>query len=133
MRLCMLVIDVTRLAALAPALQRRLLRHAAGQLGSAPDFAATEALRTLALDGRAGQKLELAQGLRAERTHRELRPDGWGRLRQIEQRGEAAPREYGGTIPGEIDAPAFGLAARDRTAHGSRERSPGRERLPAPR
>ena len=68
-----LSIDVTRLAALAPALQRRLLRHAAAQLGAAPDFAATEALRTLALAGRAGQKLELAQGLRAERTHRELR------------------------------------------------------------
>ena len=31
------------------------------QLGAAPDFAATEALRTLALDGRAGQKLELEQ------------------------------------------------------------------------
>ena len=69
----MLSIDVTRLAALAPALQRRLLRHAAGQLDAAPDFAATEALRTLALTGRAGQKLELAQGFRAERTHRELR------------------------------------------------------------
>ena len=68
-----LSIDVTRLAALAPALQRRLLRYAASQLDAAPDFPATEALRTLALAGRAGQKLELAQGLRAERTHRELR------------------------------------------------------------
>ena len=65
-----LAIDVTRLAALEPAMQRRLLRHAAEQLGAAPDFAATEALRTMALHGRASQKLELAQGLRAERTHR---------------------------------------------------------------
>ena len=68
-----LAVDVTRLAALAPATQRRLLRFAAEQLGAAPDFAATEALRTMALTGRAGQKLELAQGLRAERTPRELR------------------------------------------------------------
>ena len=68
-----LALDVNRLAALAPALQRRLLRYAAEQLGAAPDFPATEALRTLALAGRAGQKLELAQGLCAERTHRELR------------------------------------------------------------
>ena len=68
-----LALDIVRFAALAPALQRRLLRAAAGQLGAAPDFAATETLRVLALTGRAGQKCELAQGLRAERTHRELR------------------------------------------------------------
>jgi len=68
-----LAIDVTRLAALAPALQRRLLRYAAGRLGAAPDFLSTEALRALALTGRAGQRCELAQGLRAERTPRELR------------------------------------------------------------
>ena len=55
-------LDVTRLAALAPALQRRLLRHAAEQLGAALDFAATEALRTLALTGRAGQKLRAGPG-----------------------------------------------------------------------
>jgi tRNA(Ile)-lysidine synthase len=68
-----LSIEVSRLGELAVAVQRRLLRHSAGQLGAAPDFRATEALRMLALEGRAGQKLELAQGLRAERTHREIR------------------------------------------------------------
>jgi tRNA(Ile)-lysidine synthase len=68
-----LALDVTRLAGLAPALQRRLLRYAAGQLGAVLDFPSTEALRTLALEGRAGQKRELAHGLRAERTPRELR------------------------------------------------------------
>ncbi len=68
-----LAIEVTRLASLAPALQRRLVRFAAGQFGAALDFAATEAVRSLALDGRAGQKLALPQGLRAERTARELR------------------------------------------------------------
>jgi len=47
-----LALDVTRLAALAPALQRRLLRFAAEELGGDLDFPATEALRMLALFGR---------------------------------------------------------------------------------
>jgi tRNA(Ile)-lysidine synthase len=103
-----LALDIVRFAALAPALQRRLLRAAAGQLGAAPDFAATEALRGLALTGRAGQKCELAQGLRAERTHRELRlgldsVDGTGKGET-----ETVP-EYAVPIPGEIAAPGFGL------------------------
>jgi tRNA(Ile)-lysidine synthase len=101
-----LAIDVTRLAALAPALQRRLLRYAAGQLGAAPDFPSTEALRTLALSGRASQKLELAQGLCAERTARELR------LAVGPASGKDAANsnpEYTLAIPGVIEAPAFGL------------------------
>lgn len=67
-----LALDVTRLAALPVALERRLLRHAVSQLGVAVDFTGTEALRRLGRQGRAGQKLELAGGLRAERTPREL-------------------------------------------------------------
>jgi len=103
-----LALDIVRFAALAPALQRRLLRTTAGQLGAAPDFAATEALRALVLTGRAGQKCELAQGLRAERTHRELRlgvdsVDATGK-----GEAEGVP-EYRLSIPGEIAAPAFGL------------------------
>jgi tRNA(Ile)-lysidine synthase len=104
-----LALDVTKLAALAPAVQRRLLRYAAEKLGTAPDFASTEALRALALTGRAGQKLELAQELRAERTHRELR------LTAGSMSGESAAEaveEYSGPIPGEIEAPAFGLRLR---------------------
>jgi tRNA(Ile)-lysidine synthase len=111
-----LALDIVRLAALAPALQRRLLRTAASQLGAAPDFAATEVLRALALTGRAGQKCELAQGLRAERTHRELRLE----VESIATAGEGATGkggngpvpEYQVSIPGEIAAPAFGLHLR---------------------
>jgi tRNA(Ile)-lysidine synthase len=106
-----LSIDVTRLAALAPALQRRLLRYAAEELGVAVDFPATEALRTLALTGRAGQKRELAQGLRAERTPRELRlailP-----VAPVGGAVAAAAPEYTVTIPGEVTAPAFVLRLR---------------------
>jgi tRNA(Ile)-lysidine synthase len=106
-----LALDVTRLAALTLAVQRRLLRYAAEQLGAAPDFTATEALRALALTGRAGQRLELAQGLRAERTPRELRLAAQATVGTAEM-----PPEYSGAIPGEILAPAFGLRLRIETA-----------------
>ncbi len=106
-----LAIEVSRLAALAPALQRRLLRHAAEQFGVAVDFAATEAVRSLALAGRAGQKLALPQGLRAERTARELRLAVGPGTAPKDERPEAAP-EYSVSIPGEIEAPAFGLRLR---------------------
>jgi len=106
-----LAIDVTRLAELSPALQRRLLRHAADQLGSALDFAATESLRQLALAGRAGQKLELAHALRVERTHREVRfalhaPDS---STVDSTKVAAAGTAISIPIPGEIEAPGLGL------------------------
>ena len=101
-------IEVTRLATLALALQRRLLRHAAAQLGAAPDFEATEALRELAFTGRGGQKLELAKGLRAERTPRELRLE-MGPVSRIESENKGAPHEHKSCIPCELVAPEFGL------------------------
>jgi tRNA(Ile)-lysidine synthase len=106
-----LALDVTRVAALAPALQRRLLRYSAEQLGAAPDFASTEALRALALHGRAGQKLELAQGLCAERTPRELRMAVGLAARSTAPPAGNVP-EYSVAVPGEIAAPAFGLLLR---------------------
>lgn len=68
-----IALDVRKMAALDIALQRRILRFAVEGLGLSLDFAGTEALRELALNGRAGQKCELAGGLRGEKTHRELR------------------------------------------------------------
>jgi len=107
-----LAIDVTRLSALAPALQRRLLRYAANQLGTAPDFAATEAVLALAQTGRAGQRMELAGCIRAERTPRELRLT----VQPATGPAQAAYPEYTVQIPGEIEAPAFNLRLRiDRT------------------
>jgi tRNA(Ile)-lysidine synthase len=106
-------IDLTCFAALAAAVQRRLLRHAARQLGAAPDFAETERLRELALTGRAGQKVDLAGGLRAERSHREVRLT-------VAADGVAAPTpEYRFAIPGEVDAEAFGLKLSVEAASGS--------------
>jgi tRNA(Ile)-lysidine synthase len=105
-------IEVSRLAALAPAVQRRLVRHAAQQTGAALDFAATEAVRSLALGGRAGQRLALPQGLRAERTARELRlsvapvPAANGKSQA------ARDPQYTVAIPGDLDAPEFGVRLR---------------------
>jgi len=111
-----LAIDVTRLAALAPAMQRRLLRHAASQLGAPLDFPSTEALRGLALDGRAGQKRELAQGLLAERTPRELRMTvGPVSASTAVEPGLRFPVE----VPGEILAPVFGLCLKIETSVSS--------------
>lgn len=102
-----IAIDLTKLAAQPIAVQRRFLRYAAGQLDASPDFAATEALRHLGLMGRAGQKCELAQGLRAERTHRELRLTVGPASKETKAGKEIAEYEF--TIPGEVEAPAFGL------------------------
>jgi tRNA(Ile)-lysidine synthase len=106
-----LAVDVTRLTALPAALQRRLLRYAVGQLGAAPDFAATEALRTLGLAGRSGQKLELAQGLHAERSPRELRLEAVPGCTEDEDKSSQPP-QFLIPIPGEITAPVFGLRLR---------------------
>jgi tRNA(Ile)-lysidine synthase len=121
-----LAVDAIRLAALAPALQRRLLRHAAKRCGAALDCEATEKLRTLALAGRAGQKLELAGGLRVERTHREVRLKLKGPGREETAKDLPLP-EYRCEIPGEIDAAAFGvrLELRPLAAVGTAQKGTG--------
>lgn len=105
-----IALDLARLNAEPVALQRRLIRHAAEQLEAAPDFTATEALRSLALTGKAGQKLELAQGLRAERTHREIRLSRGPNRLSVDgvKEGEC----YECLVPGELAAPAFGCRIR---------------------
>ena len=103
-----LAVEVARLAELPPALQRRILRLAAGRLGSSPDFESTESLRKLALAGRAGQKCELAQGLRAERTHRELQLTVGSRADSTEARIPTLTFQ----VPGEIVAPMWGIRVR---------------------
>jgi tRNA(Ile)-lysidine synthase len=68
-----LALDVVRLQGLNPAVQRRLLRHAADLLGVSLSFDATESLRELVLQGRSGQQMSLPGPIAAERTARELR------------------------------------------------------------
>ncbi|HLY40905.1 MAG TPA: tRNA lysidine(34) synthetase TilS [Terracidiphilus sp.] len=101
-------LDITRLAALAPALQRRLIRHAAEQLGASLDFGSTESLRKLALEGRAGQS-HSSNGLFGERSHRELR---FTAASAIPSANTGAASEYQIRVPGESAAPAFGVYVR---------------------
>jgi tRNA(Ile)-lysidine synthase len=68
-----LALELERVKTLPVAVQRRLIRVAAERLGLKLNFEATEGLRKLAESGRAGDKYEAADGLRAERTARELR------------------------------------------------------------
>jgi tRNA(Ile)-lysidine synthase len=76
-------VEIARLAALAPALRRRVVRAAARQAGVG--LSAEETARVLALagfggfagvTGRIGSRLELHGGLRVERSARELRFEG---------------------------------------------------------
>lgn len=106
-----LAVDVTRLAALPTAVQRRLIREAGRRLEAALDFQATEALRRLALDGRAGQKLQPSQGMVAERTPRELRLTVGSMPGSGKDKPGTVP-EYKISIPGEMEAPVFGLRVR---------------------
>lgn len=74
-------IELERLKALAPALRRRVLRATARRLGVSLSFAETSRLLALAglspamatVPTKPGSSLELAGGLRAERSLRELR------------------------------------------------------------
>ncbi|HEY2861285.1 MAG TPA: tRNA lysidine(34) synthetase TilS [Terracidiphilus sp.] len=102
------VLEVAKLAELAPALQRRVVRFAVGRLGAGVDFAGTETLRELALTGRAGQKCELAGGLRAERSHRELRLS----IQAARAEDGDTPESVEVPVPGEVEAVEFGLRVR---------------------
>ena len=115
-----IALDLARLAGEPIAMQRRLLRYAAGQLEAAPDYTATEALRDLAQTGKAGQKLELAQGLRADRTHREIRLSRGPNRSSAEN--EMGAEQYECVIPGEVAASAFGCRIRlDLAGHATAE------------
>ncbi len=95
-----LAIEVERLRALHPALQRRILRAAARQLGMAIDFDQTARLLGMVATNVARRETLTAE-LRAERTPRELR------LVYAEVTTAGAPAEYALPIPGEVEG--FGL------------------------
>ncbi len=112
-----LSIEIERLRALHPALRRRVIRAAAGQLGASLGFDETE--RLLGLCGlleaanekpaRAGLKLQLEKGLRAERSPRELRLFRADSDTAPTNDPGTASAEYTLPIPGSVDAPAFGI------------------------
>jgi tRNA(Ile)-lysidine synthase len=101
-------IELERLRAMHPALQRRVLRAAAEQVGGALTFDQTEALRELTgLDERGGGKrgkVELGARLTAERTVRELRI-----VRSCETTPGAPLPELMVPMPGVLEAVEYGL------------------------
>jgi tRNA(Ile)-lysidine synthase len=98
--------ELERLRTMHPALQRRVLRAVAEQLGAALTFDQTEALRTLAGWGEHGRgkpgRVELGAGLTAERTARELR------LSQIPAADSRLP-EFVVPVPGMLEAMEYGF------------------------
>jgi tRNA(Ile)-lysidine synthase len=98
--------ELERIRAMHPALQRRVLRAAAGEVGAALTFDQTEALRTLAGvsegDRRKPRRVELGAGLTAERTARELRL-----VRISEPVGTSLP-ELKVPVPGVLEAVEYG-------------------------
>ena len=111
-----LSIEVERLRPLHPALRRRVLRAAAEQLGGGLDFDQTERLLALAgfrecapEDGRPHpSRLELRDGLRAERTPREIRLFfGPAQASRVDRVANSA--EYLLPIPGFVEAPLLGI------------------------
>jgi tRNA(Ile)-lysidine synthase len=99
--------ELEKFRALHPALQRRVLRAAAGQLGFALSFDQTEDLRTLAGSGQhaAGKRnrIELGAGLIAERTARELR------LAREPEHARSSLPEFVVPVPGVLEAVEYGL------------------------
>jgi tRNA(Ile)-lysidine synthase len=100
-------VELERIRAMHPALQRRVLRAAAEQVGAALTFEQTEAVRALIGMGEGGRgkpgKVELSAGLIAERTARELRL-----VRAPEPAGTPLP-ELVVPVPGVLEAVEYGF------------------------
>jgi tRNA(Ile)-lysidine synthase len=99
-------LDLAKLATWDIAVQRRILRAAARQLGAALDAVATARLLDL-LSARSGAKATLGAGLSAERSARELRLTAAGPAPAA-----SAPADVACAVPGETDATEFGLRIR---------------------
>lgn len=110
--------EMERLRALPTALRRRVLREAAKQLGCALNFEQTERLIAMCEpDG--ARKQELAAGLWAERSARELRL-----VRKSTNRGDAVGLEpVEASIPGEVS----GLGVRLRVVLAAETNAAGSE------
>jgi tRNA(Ile)-lysidine synthase len=97
-----IALDIVRLNTQPVALQRRLLRHAVALLGVSLGFEATESLRRMVAQGRAGQRLALPGPLTAERSARELR------ISQSVSKGTDAVNRAETELPVPGEAVAFG-------------------------
>ena len=112
-------LDIVRLGGQSVAVQRRLLRYAAVQLGVSLEFAAVESLRRLAVEGRAGQRLALPGPLMAERTPRELRlMPGTPEKASGASRSQSTQSAVELPVPGEAEAFGWRFRAEARQTAG---------------
>lgn len=99
-------VELDRLRALHPAMQRRVLRAAAEQIGAKLDFAHTEQVRGLVLaedgTGKRG-RLDLRGGVMAEKSLRELR------LTREPEGAPSLPAEHAVPVPGEAAYADYGV------------------------
>ena len=109
-----LSMELERLRTMHPALQRRILRAAAEQLGASLSFDQTEALRTLVVAAQPGAgrrgRVELGAGVAAERTLRDARELA-DRQRLVRMNGalETQLPELVVPVPGVLEAGEYGL------------------------
>ena len=103
--------EVQRLLAYGPAVRRRVLRATVEYLGASLDFDHTEALLHM-LEGppsATSRRLQLADGLFAERSARELRLERNQKCSTIPSHNAPACPEYELPVPGTLDATGYGL------------------------
>ena len=118
--------ELERLRALAPALRRRVLRAAAAELGCRLSFEETERLLAMGESG-AARREQLASGLRAERSARELRL-----VREPDSGGGPSDEAIETPIPGEVSG--LGVTLRLTLAEdGASGRAPSSATLRGPR
>lgn len=108
-----LAISLGALLAQPRAMQRRLLIRMAEQMGVTLDFHHVEEVRRLAGDGKRGAALQLANGLMAVKSFRELQ------MEQPEGAVSASEYAYSLRIPGEVEVPELGVLLRARVVTGS--------------
>jgi tRNA(Ile)-lysidine synthase len=117
--------ETARLRELAPAMRRRVFRAAAQQLGFTLNFAQTERLMELCRSERPRRE-QLASGLRADKSPRELRL-----VHAADSETKDSPEEVQLPIPGE--ATGFGITVRSRSSGGkSPDFAPATLRGPRP-
>jgi len=100
-----LAVELAALLAMPLAVQRRLLRFMAGQLGAALEFRHVHELVEFACQRKPGKTLELLGALAVNCTPREL---------QISRRSESAVQQYCYVlrVPGQIEVPELGTSLR---------------------
>jgi tRNA(Ile)-lysidine synthase len=110
-------LDIQKLEQHPIAVQRRVLRAAAEQLGCAPDFdhvhEVLEMLRLRSSRGARNRMVEIAEGWCARLLFRELR------FERIHSRPPIDGYEHVLPLPGEITLPEFGVSIRARISEGN--------------